>query len=282
MDSWWKTVVQEMHMYHTVGMEQDTIAVRSYFIKLGLAQEIADIYLSLYASGPQTISELSRTSGVERTRIYRLLDTLMESNLVEIESHYKRGVIKAAPIANLNILISKKEQELKGLQDELGLIEQVLARNSISSPATRVQFYSGPMGAKQMFWNQTKARTEIRSILFENMQINTNGRFFERWVRACNDADLQLRSVFGEAFMKSQKDWYTSHTNERLTNWEGRYIADDVFTIKHSTIIYDNVVGYFNWKDGEVFGIEIYNKDIADSQLQLFELLWQKAKLLDT
>src|SRR6185437_1627393 len=110
-------------------MSPDTNAVRTYFAKLGLDREIADIYLSLHAHGPQTISELSRTAHVERTRIYRLIDKLLASNLIEVESHYKRGVIKAAPIANLNILISQKEQELKGLQDELGLIEQVLARN---------------------------------------------------------------------------------------------------------------------------------------------------------
>src|SRR5260370_714920 len=128
-----------------------------------------DMYLALHAHGPQPISALSRTSGVERTRIYRLIDKLMDSNLVEVETRYKRGVIKAAPVANLQILISQKEQELKGLQDELGLIEQVLARNSLSSPATRVQFYQGPEGVKQMFWNQTKAKSENLSILYENM-----------------------------------------------------------------------------------------------------------------
>ncbi|MEK7153681.1 MAG: helix-turn-helix domain-containing protein, partial [Patescibacteria group bacterium] len=108
-------------------MLTDDLAIRTYFGKLGLEPEIADIYLALHANGSQTISELSRTSGVERTRIYRLLDKLMDTNLIEVESHYKRGIIKPAPIANLNILISKREQELKSLQDELELIEQVLA-----------------------------------------------------------------------------------------------------------------------------------------------------------
>jgi sugar-specific transcriptional regulator TrmB len=81
----------------------DTIAVRTYFAKLGLDAEIADMYLALHTHGPQTISELSRTSRVERTRIYRLIDRLLTSNLIEVETHYKRGIIKAAPIANLHI-----------------------------------------------------------------------------------------------------------------------------------------------------------------------------------
>ncbi len=262
-------------------MHPNTDAIRTYFAKLGLEAEIADVYLALHAHGPQTISELSRTSKVERTRIYRLLDKLTASNLIEVESHYRRGVIKPAPITNLNILISQREQELKNLQDELGLIEQVLARNSLSSPATRAQFYEGPEGVKQMFWNQTKSKTEIVSILFENMQVNTNSRFFDRWVSACNKADLRFRSVFGDEFIKSQRKWYTGRTNERLKHWEGRRIDPANLAVTHSTIIYNNVVAYFNWKDGEVFGVEIYNPDIADSQRQLFELLWQKAQPTD-
>lgn len=255
----------------------DTPVIRTYFGKLGLEAEIADLYLALHAHGPQTISELSRNSGVERTRIYRLIDKLLESNLVEVESHHKRGVIKAAPIANLHILISQKEQELKSLQDELGLIEQVLARNSLSSPATRVQFYQGAEGAKQMFWNETTATTPVDCILFENMQIKTNSVFFERWVKRCNERNLHFRGIVGDAFLESQKEWYATHKNERLQHWEQRYVAKDVFPITHSVIVYDSVVAYYNWKDGEIFGIEIYNQEIADTQRQFFEMLWEKS-----
>lgn len=258
-------------------MTTDLAAIRTYFAKLGLEHEIADLYLALHTHGPQSISQLSRSSGVERTRIYRLIDRLLETSLIEVESHYKRGIIKAAPIANLHILISKKEQELRGLQDELGLIEQVLGRNSLSSPATRVQFYEGPEGAKQMFWNETKAKTENLSILYENMQIKTNSTFFERWVHACNENQLHFRGVIGDAFLKSQRDWYGTHANEQLRHWQQRYVSKDMFPIKNSMNIYDNVVAQYNWKDGEIFGVEIYNQEVADTQRQLFELLWAKA-----
>ena len=259
-------------------MLTDTAAIHTYFAKLGFEPEVANIYLALYTHGPQSISELSRNSKVERTRIYRLIDTLLESNLIEVESHYKRGIIKAAPIANLHILISKKEQELKSLQDELELIQQVLARNSLSSPATRVQFYNGPEGNKQMFWNETKAKTEVLAILFENMQTKTNSVFFERWATACNEKQIHFRGLVGDEFMASQEKWYATHTNERLKYWDQRQMPKDLFAITHSMTIYDNVVAYFNWKDGEIFGIEIYNKDIANTQRQFFEMLWGLAQ----
>lgn len=267
-----------MHTCYNPLMLTSSEAIRSYFAKLGLDKEIADIYLALHAHGPQTISELSRNARVERTRIYRLIDKLLSSNLIEVESHYKRGVIKAAPIANLHILISQKEQELKSLQDELGLIEQTLARNSLSNPATRVQFYQGPEGYKQMFWNEAKAKTDVQCIVYEIAQPKTNIAFYERWVDRCNENNVHFREIHGDQFRKSKKDWYSTHTNRQLKYYEDRYVSKDVFTITHSIDTYDNIVAYYNWKDGEVFGIEIHNEDIANGQRKFFEMLWEKSK----
>ena len=259
----------------------DTQAVRAYFYKLGLSSEIADIYLALYAYGEQPISELSRRSGVERTRIYRLMDELESSNLIEIESRYKRKIVRAAPISNLQILLSKKEQDLHELYKGLGDLQNKLAQSVQQSEATKVQAYRGTEGLKQMFWNQTRGKTENLSILYENMQVRTKLTFFERWVRVMNERHIKSRTIMSSNFIKTQQEWYSTHANERLNDWTGRYIPDSVFPITHSTVIYDDVTSYYNWKDGEVFGIEIYNQEIADAQRHFFEMLWLQGLAVD-
>lgn len=262
-------------------MTTESQQVRTYFEKLGLEPEVADLYLALHTYGPQTISELARRSKVERTRIYRLIDTLEESSLIEIETHYRRKILKAAPVTNLQILLSKKEEELYSLQNELQQVHHTLNRSSMSSPLTRVQFYDGPDGLKQMFWNQTKSKTDNISILYENMQNKTNETFFARWAERCNQNGLTFRSIISDHFIETQKNWYATHTNERLENWQSRYAPPSLFSITHSMITYDNVVGYFNWKNGEIFGIEIYNQEIADAQRQFFEMLWAQSTPVD-
>lgn len=270
--------MQKVHNCYTMLMLTDAGAVRTYFAKLGFEPEIADIYLALYAHGPQTISELSRNSKVERTRIYRLIDRLTESNLIEVESRYKRGVIKAAPIANLNILIAQKEQELKSLQDELALIQQVLTRNSLSNPATRVQFYSGIEGYKQVLWNESKAKTEVVCFVESLVQPKATKTFFERWVAQCNENNVHFREIHGDTFRKSKQEWYKTHSNLHLDHYEDRYISEREFPITHSWDIYDDVVAYYSWKDNEIFAFEIYNKDIADVQRRFFEMIWARSK----
>jgi hypothetical protein len=129
-----------------------------------------------------------------------------------------------------------------------------------------------------MFWNETRSKTEVLSVLYQNMQIKTDSKFFERWVAACNDRGLIFRSIIGDTFIASQEAWYNVHKNDRLKNWSGRYVSEDVFPITHGMAIYDNVVAYYNWKDAEVFGIEIYNQEIADAQRTFFDTLWAKGQ----
>lgn len=257
-------------------MHSDTQAIRAYFFKLGLSSEIADIYLALHAHGRQTISELARNSGVERTRVYRLMDELRAHNLIEVESHYKKSMITAAPVSNLQILIAKKEQDIRDLRDGLHDIQQKLSGNAIHGSGTKIKAYRGPEGLKQMYWNQTRGKTENLSILYENMQIRTDLSFFERWARTCNERKLKFRSVISDNFIQTQQQWYQKHSNERLANWQSRYISEGVFPITHSMVVWDDVTSYYNWKNGEIFGIEIHNREITQAQRQFFEMLWSQ------
>jgi sugar-specific transcriptional regulator TrmB len=256
-------------------MAMDAGAVRTYFAKLGLEAEIADIYLALHTYGPQSISQLSRNAHIERTRIYRLIDQLMDSNLIEVESQQKRGIIKAAPIANLHILITQKEQDLKSLQDELGLIEQVLARNSLSSPVSRVQFYEGPEASKQIRQRMLSAKTEVLSILFKDIYDEIEQQFAGQWIAAVNRQNTVFRNV---ATRRPGAPVKGSSALVYPKSWAMRYIATDIFPVTYSTFIYDNVVATYQWHNKTIYGMEIYNEAFANTHKTVFEMLWQQSQ----
>ena len=254
----------------------DTAAIRTYFAKLGLEREIADLYLALHANGPQTISALSRSAHVERTRIYRLIDKLLASNLIEMETRSKRGIIKAAPIANLHILINQKEQELRALQDELELVEQVLARNSLSSPATRVQFYHGPEGIRQMLWNELQAKGTLLGYHYQILDSGVGNTFMHRWAAEVEKRGLKRQVMFGEAYVDSWRA--RTPGGHRIKGIEYHYLPAEALAITHSCDVYGDTAAYYNWQDGEVFGIEIHNKQIAAAQRYLLQGLWAQSR----
>jgi hypothetical protein len=176
-------------------------------------------------------------------------------------------------------LISEKEQELKSLQDELGLIEQVLARNSLSSPTTRVQFYQGVEGVRQIQWNQTRTKTEILSMIDEPINEVLGKAFTLRWAETMNSNSACIRMLASPHFKEVNDVWYLREKlPERLIAHETmRIISPEVMRISSNMDIWNDVVAYYNWHDGEIFGVELYNQDIADMQRQLFEPFWRQA-----
>lgn len=257
------------------------VSVYAYFARLGLSQELADIYLSLREQGPSSLMQVSRGAKIDRTRLYRLLDELSDAHLIEIEEQYKRKIYKAAPIANLQIVLSARQQEINDLQEQLQRLQALLTHTDNPTPLTHAQFYRGDEGLKQMLWNQTRAKSESLSILYGNMQAHTRKVFFERWVQRCNQNGLTFRSIVGDFFLQNQQAWYKQHDNEKLAHWQGRYVPPQVFPIAHSMVIYDDVVAYYNWKDGEVFGTELHNKEVAQTQRHFFEMLWAQGQPLE-
>jgi hypothetical protein len=199
----------------------------------------------------------------------------MDSSLIELESQQKRGIIKAAPIANLHILITQKEQELKSLQDELGLIEQVLARNSLSSPVSRVQFYEGPEAAKQIRQRMRSAKSEVLSILYKDLYDEFDKQFTDQWLASMNRHQTAFRNLVADKTGQPAKDTLASPYPKA---WATRLIATDIFPITYSTFIYDNIVATYQWRNKTIYGTEIHNEDFANTQKALFEILWQQTQ----
>lgn len=241
-------------------------------------KSVSDMYASLAQFGPQTISELSRSSKVERTRVYRNLQELQKLQLVEIELQPHRQIIHASSLSNLQHEVISKKAALDSIATLIDQLQVDLENNVKTDVSTRVQFYRGQAGIEQMLWNQTKAKSEINSILSENLQSHTKREFFERWVERCNERKIRSRSLVDDNFIAAQKRWYDGKFNHSLALWSARKMPANISSIPHRTTVYDDVTTYFSWQEDDLFGIEIHNKNIADNQRQYFELLWKKCR----
>jgi hypothetical protein len=165
-----------------------------------------------------------------------LLDELMRTNLIEAEVSYKRGLIKAAPIANLHILINQKEQEVASLREELGLIEQVLARNQLSTPATRLQSYHGAEGIRQILWNMLQTQTPIYAYHFRILDEYVGRPFMTRWVEEFEKRQLHKHLLLSDDFVKSWQDFELG--GRRIRGMDYNYLSPDVFPLP-SCDVYD-------------------------------------------
>ena len=234
--------------------------------------EVAELYASLVVLSPQTVSQLSRTSGIERTKIYRVLPELQRLGLVIIQIDEHRQLLHAAPLDTVQELLQSRAKHFNAAAKHMPQLMQQLQGEAVRT--TSVLFFKEQSGVEQLFWNQTKAKSEVVSLLSENMQTHVSPAFFDRWIERCNQRGIVSRSLVDDAFLKAQKKYYGRATGHSLKHWSARTLPAKYSSIPHRTTVYDDVVTYFSWQDGDLFGIEIHNAMVAQTQRQYFELLW--------
>ena len=125
--------------------------------KLNLNKKEASIFLTLVKLGKATAAAIGRDSGVTRTHIYDLVQSLIQKGLVsEVE---ERGVktYEAVDHAGLLAFVSRQEKELKHVEKKL--VEAAGEFNALQlglQQKTKVRFFDGVEGVKNIYEEITK------------------------------------------------------------------------------------------------------------------------------
>ncbi len=251
----------------------------SFLKELGLTNEEGKIYEILVKKGAQTTLELSRATEINRTRVYRLLDKLKRHGLLEEIVEENKRLVKTAPLHQLDLLIKQQELKANLLRETFPNITSFISTSlETTQPGTRVIFHKGKEGIKQMIWNVLSAKKECVGYTFRRIEEVVGEKFSLQWREEFVKRGLRFRDVFSDEYLKSLKTGKETTKTEWKNNFKGRYIKRSILDINHQVDIYNNVTGIYNWHEGEVFGVEIYNEKVASMQKQLFEIIWKMAK----
>lgn len=243
----------------------------------GLDNKSAQIYLTLLTKGPTTPLELSRATGYNRTSVYRYLEELKKMGVAEeiIDEH--RTLSQTCSPEQLKLLISQKEAAVDQLKNELPTLAEELSRlqNSAGSP-TDVRFYRGKGGLQQLLWNLLKIPRDGEFIGHGYLNWNevVGKPFAEKLRLGLIQNSTHSREVTNTVGLEN----FTSVPIYKNNLWQERFVSPKTIEIKHDTYIYNDVFAFAHFHNGELFGVEIHNPEIARTQKQLFEILWKIAE----
>ncbi len=242
----------------------------------GLREEEAKIYLILVQNGFMTALTISRTLRMGRTKVYRILDKLIAKGLSDQRLDSTGLRFGATDPSKLSQLINEREHEVLSLKDSLPqLIENLEKMSWRKHEKTKVLYYKGVEGLKQITYNSTNAYKELLTFETTNdMSVFLPQDFSE---------EMRQRIVDNKVFVKEltwNKEFkpFTKVADLVTKHWETRYIDPSTFKMKTEALIYNDVYVIYNPLGEEQFGVEIYNADIADMQKQLFTIVWNQAK----
>jgi len=94
--------------------------------RFGLTEYESRAYVSLVFLGPSKASDISMESGIPQSKIYEILEDLMQKQLIEMFGGRPKEFKAVMPETALNNLISRRESELKFLKKEAVNVSHLL------------------------------------------------------------------------------------------------------------------------------------------------------------
>jgi sugar-specific transcriptional regulator TrmB len=240
--------------------------------KLGLDTYEAKIYLELLRE-PTTHLRLSQITGINRTKVYRLIDNLEKKSLVSRRTDDRGTFLVASDPATLEVAIVNQESKVKQQRAVLSqLLPQLEALISHSSRAFVVRTYEGDEGLKQMCWHELKARGELLGLGGQTIEdLITDHRWAEKHRALAVEAGYTLREIINQDI-----DEPTFTTNQEfMKRYQYRQLPSNQIDFNEQITIYNDTVAIYHWRENQKVGVEIVSKTFTYMMRQMFEYFWR-------
>lgn len=251
--------------------------------KFGLSEKQASVYLSLVGHGELRIQEIVNSTQIPRSSVYESLKGLYELGIAEeiVDNHFKK--IRAYPIGAMRHGLDEKLSNIQRLITDLGNLEKALALTAPnnSHAQTVIRYYKGRSGARQLLWNNLKAKSVIYVYSNWGRSRYVGIKFYENFVSEWCRRGMKEKVLVNptSATLESIRKFnYPGSPITRTRVEDIRALDKKNIFIKGDTFIYDNIYAQISLKDIEINGFEIESQNFAQMQRSVFETLWDMAK----
>lgn len=250
--------------------------------RLGLTPDEAKVYLALLDE-PMSHLEIARKSSVNRTKVYRIADSLIKRGLISEVMNDEGRELAAADPANLEIALTTAEEKLKTqrqiFKQTLPTLQQLFdARGQADPNDFIVNTYEGHGGFKQMLWNELKAQKEILIFGYGTIQdLITSLRWAEQHRIKTIEAGYTIREILNPG---GKQPSFTANAEFMEKIYQCRYIDSKILLLAQQICIYNDTVATYCWRNDQKVGLEVVNQAHAQMMRQVFEHYWVLAGTL--
>ncbi len=243
--------------------------LKTHLKVLGITEEEILIYLNAFETQASTVLEYAQNTGIPRTTVYLLVESLLEKGLLKEEIEGKRKKYIPASPEELVILVKKKEEVYKNtakiLDKELSQIKALYNRNQ-GRPVLSVK--QGTKGVKELF-NEALQSEAICMHFMSNIGRQILGDIGEDFFESCLKKMIKTKQI-----IKNTPQNYTFKA-EVETDRNKVILLDQQYSSEVDHIIYDETVAYITYKVNEPYIVLIADPQIAYFEKIKFNILWK-------
>lgn len=251
----------------------------------GLNDQEQHIYVLLSRRSWSTVVELSKHCPIKRTTLYRILESLIQKGLVATQVSEKTtfyNITSADGFESIVIESETKTKQMKSAIENIKKYTEVLSNVGLTD--TSVLYYKGIRGLKQMDWKITeKQNIEIQSF-DSNQWVDVVGSEFAQVMRQeAVKKNIRYRTILNheDPISPSGITTWTENTAYIKKHYRHRIISGKIMDIKQDIIISPDSIVLWGIKTGDEVAIQITNSEYAQMMRQIFEFMWDKAKVID-
>ncbi len=238
--------------------------------RIGLLKNDRIVYLSLLEIGSATVSELVKKNGLHRSYVYDILDKLIDLGLVSFTIKNNKKFFNAEnPERIINVMEDKKEEIEKDKEAIGRIIPQLLKRQRNILEKQEAKVFMGKEGIKSIL-------EDILGVGKDFVGFGAEGRFkevykwyFSNWQRRRVQQKIKYRIIYNTKLRGKRPT-----AEQRLVQM--RFLPEK-YEFPATTIIYGNKVAILLW-DKNPIGFVLESKEIANSFLNYFTIIWNIAK----
>jgi HTH-type transcriptional regulator, sugar sensing transcriptional regulator len=247
---------------------------RELLEKLGLNRKEIAVYLALLEIGQSRSGRIVKKSGVPSSKIYGVLGSLAEKGLVGVV--HKGGIKEfgANHPSVLRHLLELKERELEGMGAELEHALPALEKEYQSeNEEYRVEILEGLRGIKSVYdlsLGLCGKGGEMCTMGYPLLASTLLNAYFRQYHKKLREMGVKARVIY------DYDTWFGKEREER-PNARQRYLPKGVKTPAF-VHIFKGHVGIMVVTQKQKLCILIRNKEVSQSYLQYFNLLWKISK----
>ncbi|MBU4480370.1 hypothetical protein KKG48_02935 [Patescibacteria group bacterium] len=247
--------------------------IKNLLEQMNFSPKESSVYLALLEIGSGKAKEISRESGLNRTTVYDICDSLLQKGLI---SKYKKGsstYFNALDPKNLiNYLEREKEESVKNIEKQKKKVSDLLPefvslQNIYSKNKPRVQFFEGEKGMREAYEDTLTSKGMI--LAYANAETMHKGLpdFFPEYYKRRVKNKIFIRAIIPRNKLSIER---SEHNREEMR--DTRFLQESEMTFSPEINIYNNKMLITSWE--EKIAIIIESKELADLQKLTFDLLW--------
>ncbi len=124
------------------------------------------VYLNLLRAGPITASELAKELGIDRARMYRIIDNLVSRNIISTTLSSPKLCIAVDPHDALKIALKKKEDELNKIKKSAKVIIDKINIEITSNQVNEVPTFSIVQGRENIYTDIAKLIENTTDVIY--------------------------------------------------------------------------------------------------------------------